>query len=258
MRLGNTRGQYPDGRVWRSTGSGMFRESSPPRGTAPPERRQSLRRRRRTVSRSTTFSNIKWLSSPIRTSSLVADHHGFAVRRMINPKIIVITSKVRTRKASTWQSLARAGSDRAEYPTTSLQQTPISVITEMTATREPPDHERLSGPIWFVEKLLKTWRLELGDVVPLLGLEPSDLSYATDVFAGRATLRGRDAKDRIAYLFRIRKTLSALFRDEGVENEWLRERHEMLDDKAPMDLLLDGSMENLLLVKEYVEAAAGR
>ena len=43
-----------------------------------------------------------------------------------------------------------------------------------------------------------------------------------------------------------------------MENEWLRERHEMLDDKAPMDLLLDGSMEDLLLVKEYVEAAAGR
>ena len=138
------------------------------------------------------------------------------------------------------------------------RKTPISVITEITAAREPPDHERLSGPIWFIEKLLKTWQLERGDAIPLLGLEPSDLSYAADVFAGRATLRGRDAKDRIAYLFRIRKTLSALFRDEDVENEWLRERHEMLDDKAPMDLLLDGSMENLLLVKEYVEAAAGR
>ena len=257
MRLGNTGGQYPDGRAWRSTVSDMFRESSPPRGTAPPDRRQPLRRRRRPVPHSATSSAIEWPSGPIGTGSLVADHRSFAVRRMINIKIIFITNKVRTRKASTWQPLA-AGSDRAEYLATSLQQTPISVITEMTPTRESPDHGRLSGPIWFVEKLLKTWRLERGDAVPLLGLEPSDLSYATDVFAGRATLRGRDAKDRIAYLFRIRKTLSALFRDEDVENEWLRERHEMLDDKAPMDLLLDGSMENLLLVKEYVEAAAGR
>ena len=258
MMLGNTGGQYPDGRAWRSTGSDMFRESSPPRGIAPPARRQPLRRRRPTIPHSTTSPTIEWPSGPIGTGSLVADHRGFAIPRMTDLKMNVISSKVRTRKASTWQSLARTGSDRAEYPATSLQQTPISVSTEMTAAREPPDHERLSGPIWFVEKLLKTWRLELGDVVPLLGLEPSDLSYATDVFAGRATLRGRDAKDRIAYLFRIRKTLSALFRDEDVENEWLRERHEMLDDKAPMDLLLDGSMENLLLVKEYVEAAAGR
>ena len=257
MMLENTGGQYPDGRAWRSTGSDMFRQPSPLRGTVPPERRQPLWRGRRTDPRSTTPSTIEWPSDPIGTDSLVAGHRSFAVRRMNNIKIIFTTDKVRTRKAPTWQSLA-SGSDRAEYLATSLQQTPIFVLWKMTAARETPDHERLSGPIWFVEKLLKTWRLERSDAIPLLGLEPSDGSYATDVFAGRATLRGRDAKDRIAYLFRIRKTLSALFRDEDVENEWLRERHEMLDDKAPMDLLLDGSMENLLLVKEYVEAAAGR
>ena len=34
--------------------------------------------------------------------------------------------------------------------------------------------------------------------------------------------------------------------------------HDLLDGQAPMTLLLEGSMENLLLVKEYVEAAAGR
>lgn len=151
-----------------------------------------------------------------------------------------------------------AGFDRTEFMTVSPQPTPSAAVTEATTAGEPPYHERLSGPIWFVEKLLNTWRLDRSDAIPLLGLDPSDLSYATDVLAGRATLRGRDAKDRIAYLFRIRKTLSALFGDEDVENEWLRERHEMLDDKAPMDLLREGSMENLLLVKEYVEAAAGR
>ena len=32
----------------------------------------------------------------------------------------------------------------------------------------------------------------------------------------------------------------------------------MLDDLVPMHLLLEGSMENLLLVKEYVDAVAGR
>lgn len=148
--------------------------------------------------------------------------------------------------------------DRTEFMTASPQPTPSAAVTEATTAGEPPYHRRLNDPVWFVEKLLNTWRLDRSDAIPLLGLKPSDLSHATDVLAGRATLRGRDAKDRIAYLFRIRKTLSALFRDEDVENEWLRERHEMLDDKAPMDLLREGSMENLLLVKEYVEAAAGR
>jgi len=56
----------------------------------------------------------------------------------------------------------------------------------------------------------------------------------------------------------IRKTLSALFRDEAVENEWLREPHTLLNERSPMDLILEGSMEHLLLVREYVDAAAGR
>ena len=117
---------------------------------------------------------------------------------------------------------------------------------------------RLTGPIIFVRILLHTWRLGQTDAIPLLGLEESDSSYAEDLLSGRVALRGRDIKDRIAYLFRIRKTLSALFRDEEVENEWLREPHAALNGQTPMDRLLEGSMENLLLVKEYVEAAARR
>ena len=89
-------------------------------------------------------------------------------------------------------------------------------------------------------------------------MDPDDESFAGDLLTGRAALRGRDVKDRIAYLYRIRNILSALFRDENVENRWLREPHTMLNERSPLDLMLDGSMENLLLVKEYVEAAAGR
>ena len=89
-------------------------------------------------------------------------------------------------------------------------------------------------------------------------MDPDDRSCAEDVLNGRAILKGRDARDRIAHLYRIRKILSALFRDEEVENQWLREPHAMLNERSPMDLMLDGSMENLLLVREYVEAAAGR
>ena len=127
-------------------------------------------------------------------------------------------------------------------------------LEDFVETRQPG----LTGPIMFVGILLHTWRLSRTDAIPLLGLEKSDSSYARDLLSGRVTLRGRDIKDRIAYLFRIRKTLSALFRDEEVENEWLREPHDALDGQNPMALLLEGSMENLLLVKEYVEAAAGR
>ena len=56
----------------------------------------------------------------------------------------------------------------------------------------------------------------------------------------------------------IHETLSSVFRDPVVENEWLRERHALLDGQSPMSLLLDGSMEGLLWVKEYVELTGRR
>ena len=117
---------------------------------------------------------------------------------------------------------------------------------------------RLTGPMQFLRKLLNTWRLSQADAIYLLGLDESDLSFVDTLLNGRVGLRSRDFKDRVAYLFRIRKTLSALFRDEKVENDWLREPHDALDGQTPMNIMLEGSMENLLLVKEYVEAAAGR
>jgi len=117
---------------------------------------------------------------------------------------------------------------------------------------------RITGPIRFINHLLATWHLEPESAPLLLGFEPSESAYVNDVLRGHTTLKGRDAKDRIAYLFRIRTLLSSLFRDEAVENEWLREPRDVLKGKTPMELLLDGSMENLLLVREYVEYVTGR
>ena len=129
---------------------------------------------------------------------------------------------------------------------------------EAQTTIRPSYRGRITGPIKFVNQLLATWQLEAEKACILLGLEPSRLPYVNAVLQGYETLTGRDAKDRIAHLFQIRKLLSALFRDEAVENEWLREPQDVLKGKVPMDLLLEGSMENLLLVREYVERVTGR
>lgn len=116
---------------------------------------------------------------------------------------------------------------------------------------------RLTGPIQFVRKLMDFWRLDNRDVVRLLGFTPEDFEYISAVLDGRRQLRGRDACDRIAHLFCIRRTLWSLFRNLDVENEWLRERHSMLNGRSPMSLILEGSMEDLLLAREYIESAAG-
>ena len=133
--------------------------------------------------------------------------------------------------------------------------------SDRQAPRPPSQQAHIDGPqpgpILLLGKILTTWRLGELQAVRLLGLDPSDGGYMADVLAGRKALKGRDANDRLAYLIQMRMALFGWLRDEEAENEWLREAHVALDDQVPMDLLLEGSMENMLLVKEYVEVATG-
>lgn len=117
---------------------------------------------------------------------------------------------------------------------------------------------RLTGSVQLILKLLEFWRLEPNDAVGLLGFDPSDSDHVAAVLAGNEQFRGRDVRDRLSHLFRIRKTLWSLFRDLDTENEWLREPHALLNDRSPLSLLVGGSMEDLLLAREYVDAAAGK
>lgn len=135
---------------------------------------------------------------------------------------------------------------------------PVRVYrTRMAQERFGETTGRLTGPVRFVRKLMDSWRLDCADVVGLLGCHREDLKYVSDILNGRRQLRGRDVRDRIAHLFIIRKTLWSLFRNLDVENDWLREGHSLLNGKTPMSLIIGGSMEDLLLVREYVESAAG-
>lgn len=127
----------------------------------------------------------------------------------------------------------------------------LAPIPEATAAR------RLTGPIQFILKLLEFWRLERGDVVGLLGFDQNDADHVAAVLEGREQFRGRDVEDRIGQLYSIRKTLWSLFQDLDVENDWLREPQRLLEGKTPLALFV-GSMEELLLVREFVDEVARR
>jgi hypothetical protein len=132
----------------------------------------------------------------------------------------------------------------------------ISVLHAITPAR-PVLSGRKTGPVLFVEKLLSAWKLSLEQGASLLGFD--DARSLSHLLAGLTTLKGRDAKDRVRHLFEIREALFKLFGgDESAERYWLREPASLLGNKAPLDLLVDGSMENLLRTKQYVEYVAGR
>lgn len=137
-----------------------------------------------------------------------------------------------------------------------LLQAPVA--PEKALSEASPYSARVTGPVRFINRLLVTWQLDSKFACVLLGFELSESDEVIRILQGRTTLRGRDAKDRIAHLFRIRSLLASLFRDEAVENEWLREPRDILEGRSPMDLLMEGSMENLLLVREAVEVVTGR
>jgi Protein of unknown function (DUF2384) len=117
---------------------------------------------------------------------------------------------------------------------------------------------RITGPVVTFARLLNQWHLNLQDAAILLGSEPSDLSYVRSILGGLTTLRKRDEKDRIAYLFRIKALLASLFRNDGYENEWLRQPHAALGGESPLALLREGSMRNLIRVVDYVEHISGK
>ena len=109
------------------------------------------------------------------------------------------------------------------------------------------------------KNLMNDWNLSLEEMAILLGKDfhDSGQKYVEGLLEGRCSFSGRDTRDRMARLIHIREALFAIFKDHKVENDWLRASQEMLDDQVPMDLLLEGSMENLWLVQEFVEATAG-
>lgn len=165
----------------------------------------------------------------------------------------------------TWMWKPRVDEYALDTSTEAVPGLPEPILSEWTrihssrgsALSEQAD-ARLTGSTQFIRKLLDHWNLNPIDAVALLGFDPSDADHVAGALDGRGVIRGRDVRDRIAHLFSIRATLWSLFRDLEVENDWLRESHAALDNKQPLSLIVGGSMEDLLLVREYVDAAAGR
>lgn len=119
----------------------------------------------------------------------------------------------------------------------------------------PFQPDRITGPVQFILGLLRSWNLTPVDMVALLGFEQADQANVEAILAGRLSLRGRDVKDRIAVLFRIKSLVSELFRDG--EYAWMGTPRPEFANRSPLEMLREGSMENLLTLRQYVEHISG-
>lgn len=109
----------------------------------------------------------------------------------------------------------------------------------------------------FFRTLLEHWGLTPNDGAVLIGYGRTGLARLWRVLVGLATFESRDEHDRVLELFTIRKILTSLFRNREYERDWLREPKAELGGRSPMDLLLEGSLFNLLRVRQFLETIAG-
>ena len=115
---------------------------------------------------------------------------------------------------------------------------------------------RVTGPVQVFFKIFDLWKLSKKEGAVLLGLENTVHFY--NYRSGAKSLSNRDTKDRIRYLFQIHDGLFSLFQDEEAERAWIYGGKQDLEGKSPLEIMLEGSMENILLIKQYVEWISGR
>jgi len=165
----------------------------------------------------------------------------------------------RSRQSNDFQIQARERpAEKPDHEWVRLPHGRIPGTRQQLPLHGPTNNQRLAAPIRFIESLLNCWKLDKKDAVHLLGFEETEAGIVSGILAGSEQLRGRDAKERLFHLLSIRESLHYFFQNLETENDWLREPQPLLDEQTPMNLLLEGSMGNILLVREYVDSMAGR
>jgi len=105
---------------------------------------------------------------------------------------------------------------------------------------------------------MQAWRLDTRQQAALLGVRSSSTIYRWKKHGARR-LR-IDTLERTRHLLGIHKRLCLLFyHNPDLAKAWVstRNRASCFGGKRPIDIMLKGKISDLLLVRSYLEAAAG-
>ncbi|MBF0324191.1 MAG: DUF2384 domain-containing protein [Alphaproteobacteria bacterium] len=120
----------------------------------------------------------------------------------------------------------------------------------------------LSGPgLRAFLAIAEQWRLSEADRLCVLG-RPSRSAFhnwAAKVRQGEAISLSQDTLLRISAILGIHKGLTILFNRQFKGVEWLRSPNKavVFGGQAPMDLVLSGSQDGLMLVRRYLDSWRG-
>jgi Protein of unknown function (DUF2384) len=111
---------------------------------------------------------------------------------------------------------------------------------------------RIKGFRRFMEK----WGFSRKDAAEILGFENEGL--IGELYAGIEKVQQRDVRDRLRHFLSIAVDLDGLYDDDQNVRHWLDQPKKLFQGKTPRELLVEGSMENLLRVQQLVRYEANR
>ena len=122
------------------------------------------------------------------------------------------------------------------------------------------DEEKTSNPRGIFEAFVKTcqrWELDLDKQITLLGCR-ENISTGHQILSGRIIFPSQDIVDRAGYIVGISLGLGSIF-GEVVDAEiaWLKCPRVGLQNKSPLDYMLEGHLVNLFVIAEMVKHERG-
>ena len=108
----------------------------------------------------------------------------------------------------------------------------------------------------FLTKLKTAWDLSDAEFYKMLG-RPEPILGARIASFSESEISEASQRERIVALVNIHRKLFGLFKDIDVERTWLRTKLPVLDAKAPIDLITDGSFRSLFYVEDIALALTG-
>lgn len=116
---------------------------------------------------------------------------------------------------------------------------------------------RPQGVIDAFVKICQRWNLGEDQQIELLGLQVNECTSWL-LLKGLIRSRSRDVDDRAGYVVGIGLGLFALFGDsKQAEKEWLHNSQKKLQNKSPLQFMLEGRMENLIVVAKMLRIERG-
>ena len=114
----------------------------------------------------------------------------------------------------------------------------------------------LAGEVALFREIMHDWGIDDHQASALLGYK--EPTFAAELFRGLASIRQRDAEERLQLVITIAIDLEALYRDRDAIRKWLRKPHELLGGATPLAMATEGTSLDMLKLSEYVEYLSGR